>query len=84
MAHEHSIAITHDGFKVEKIGGVMLALEFWDCECDTDYIHSNDEDQCEICGATREDQPHSRVGAVRGMFHEVEMELGVNDEGDEL
>ncbi len=34
--------------------------EYWDCECEHDYIHPNTEDKCDRCGAIREEQPNSR------------------------
>lgn len=35
--------------------------EFWDCECEKDYIHSKTEPICDVCGALAEDQPDSRL-----------------------
>jgi hypothetical protein len=32
---------------------------FWDCNCDTDYIHPYTKSYCLVCGATPEDQPDS-------------------------
>lgn len=40
---------------------------YWDCECDTNYIHPKSETLCERCGVSRliDDPPDS-------MMHEVE------------
>lgn len=37
---------------------------FWECECDSDYIHPRFEDECPICGSRRESSPDARVGTV--------------------
>lgn len=33
--------------------------DFWDCECDTEYIHTKQISECSVCGAKQEDQPDS-------------------------
>jgi hypothetical protein len=36
--------------------------DYWDCECDDNYIHKKaDQLECSRCGATEEEQPDSRV-----------------------
>ena len=35
--------------------------EFWDCECETNYIHSKTIPMCEACGTTSDEQPDSRL-----------------------
>jgi hypothetical protein len=35
--------------------------EYWDCECEKDYIHSKTGPICDVCGALAEDQPDSRL-----------------------
>ena len=44
--------------------GVPLAAAFWDCECETEFIHSASEQSCPRCGARRDDQPNSRADEV--------------------
>ena len=46
-----------------------LSEEFWDCECEAHYIHSNSEACCPICGATREERPPSRADEVADGKH---------------
>ena len=36
-----------------------LSTEYWDCECDSFYIHPNSVDECLACGAKREEMPDS-------------------------
>jgi|TARA_R110000765_G_scaffold392156_1_gene485279 hypothetical protein len=35
--------------------------EFWDCECEKDYVHSKTEPICDVCGTLSTDQPDSRL-----------------------
>jgi len=41
-----------------------LTLEYWDCECETDYIHPVSEDICPVCDAMRVEQPLSHINEV--------------------
>jgi len=34
---------------------------YWDCECKTNYIHSNDIKRCTVCNSRRENCPDSHV-----------------------
>jgi len=51
--------ITNDGTTTE---------EFWDCECDTRYIHSKTEPICDVCDITTETQPDSRLYELPDAF----------------
>lgn len=37
---------------------------FWDCNCPENYIHRKSERICNVCLATPEEQPDSRVNEV--------------------
>ena len=39
--------------------------DFWDCECETEYIHHSGQPCCTKCGAIREECPDSRVAEVK-------------------
>ena len=46
--------------------------EYWDCECDCNYIHKQTENRdgfCNECGAIEEDQPDSRANEVMDMLN---------------
>ena len=43
---------------------IKLCNNFWDCECDKNFIHSKNQDTCPECGAVQEEQPDSRVDEV--------------------
>ena len=49
---------------IEKNGDIELTDEYWDCECEKNYIHPCLEEFCQICDARQEDQPNSRVSEV--------------------
>jgi len=46
-------------------GDIVFALGFWDCECETGYIHPDNHDVCPVCGAVAEVQPASRANEVQ-------------------
>lgn len=43
---------------------IITNPDFWDCECETDYIHPKSQEKCKLCGAFAEDQPDSRQEEV--------------------
>lgn len=55
---------------------ILTTTEYWDCECERDYIHSRASDICVNCGARRFESPDSRVSEVelyrRQLFVEKE------------
>ena len=50
-------------------GGGMFATTslYWDCECETDFIHRSSADECAECGAVRSEQPDARVNEIVGL-----------------
>ena len=42
--------------------------EYWDCECEDNYIHHKRQAGCDICGAEREEQPPARSNEVWDML----------------
>ncbi len=45
---------------------IMTHPEFWDCECEEDYIHPKERagGRCSLCGAYEDDQPDSLIKEV--------------------
>ncbi len=43
------------------MGDIELTDEYWDCECEKEYIHLRSQEICPICKAGQEEQPNSRV-----------------------
>ena len=35
--------------------------EYWDCECEKDYVHSKTDPICDVCGTLSDNQPDSRL-----------------------
>jgi len=50
---------------LENIGGIVLNLDYWDCECKTHYIYYKTVRVCNRCNALKEDQPNSRQTEVQ-------------------
>jgi len=42
----------------------ILNPNFWDCECESDYIHAKTQKSCKFCGAIRDEQPDSRQAEI--------------------
>lgn len=48
---------------------------FWDCECETDYIHLKDERRiCPHCSTKHEEQPDSRANEVKELIYDELLE----------
>ncbi len=55
--------------RYETIGGVITDPNYWDCECDVDYIHHmSDVEPCDQCGAVPDEQPNSHVAEIHKVF----------------
>jgi hypothetical protein len=57
---------------LEHHGDFHCVCEFWDCECDDDYIRGNDDHKCEKCGTERDDAPNSRLTEVIERYPDLE------------
>ena len=42
--------------------------DYWNCECDKDYIHPRHQQVCPKCGAHSDDSPNSRVDEVNDWY----------------
>ena len=42
----------------------ILNPNFWDCECESNYIHAKTQKSCKFCGAIRDEQPDSRQAEI--------------------
>ena len=54
--------------KIEKYGDVITVEDFWDCECDNDYIHRKNDESCPVCTCSREEMPDSMLVEVLAEF----------------
>ena len=74
--------------KTSKIEQLTTHRDYWDCECEQNYIHSKDVDECKVCGSLWEEQPESRTSEVyeqlfsdnRPLTEETLKELGFEDD----
>lgn len=49
---------------IEKIGDIVLTNQYWDCECEKNFIRPIECPKCPLCGSEKEDQPDSRIEEV--------------------
>ena len=59
------------GIKTETIGDIVVATDFWDCECPENYINHKTEEgrsRCPVCGAYEDEAPRSRYDEVLGFL----------------
>ena len=49
---------------VENSGVISTTPDYWDCECERDYIHSKQVLICPACRTTPDEQPDSQVNEV--------------------
>lgn len=74
-----------------RCGDILLVENFWDCECDKDFIHrKRDMSACSICRTSHEDQPDSRANEILEAASDqltpeereaIKMELGLSKKG---
>ena len=58
-------SLNEHGERIQDIGDIVLNLDYWDCECDNNYIHSIFQQSCDVCGCDQEERPSSRENEVR-------------------
>jgi len=46
-----------------------LNPNFWDCECENDFIHPKTESYCHLCGAHADEQPDSREHELQTLYY---------------
>jgi len=74
--------------KTSKIEQLTTHPDYWDCECEHNYIHPKNVDECKVCGSLWEEQPESRTSEVyeqlfsdnRPLTEETLKELGFEDD----
>ena len=57
------------GDRVEVTGDITLNLDYWDCECERDYIHPLTQTVCSACGFSQEDGPSSHENEVQAQVY---------------
>tara|TARA_Y100000310_G_C20567166_1_gene756085 strand:+ start:98 stop:592 length:495 start_codon:yes stop_codon:yes gene_type:complete len=50
-------------------GDFQTVQGYWDCECESNYIHHRSVEICPNCGALSEEQPDSKTNEVFNLFN---------------
>lgn len=63
-------AVYHDSLnehneRLQHVGDIILNLDYWDCECENNFIHPISQQRCDICGSEQEESPSSRENKVQ-------------------
>jgi len=74
IEQSYDLRLNKYGERIETVGGVSLNLEYWDCDCEENYIHSSKIPYCKICNTYEDDSPNSRMD---------EVEWHIRENGDE-
>jgi len=53
------------GERLQYVGDIVLNLDYWDCECENDFVHSISQQTCNVCGSEQEESPSSRENEVQ-------------------
>lgn len=52
-------------YTTEEVGDIELVNEFWECECDENYIHLKENELvCPICEGIENENPDARIEDV--------------------
>lgn len=61
--------LSEPGERLEHAGDIVLNLDYWDCDCEHNYIHPIAQKKCNVCGFLQEDSPSSRQNEVLRLVH---------------
>ena len=61
-----------DSKPVKYAGDLVVATDYWDCECRENYIHPKTVTFCASCQTPSDDRPSSRFDEVRDMLKQEE------------
>ena len=61
---EVNFELSADDAVADRDPAPALSSEYWDCECDEQYIHHNSVAECRVCWARRDEMPDSRQSEV--------------------
>lgn len=57
--------MNNDIYHVEVRGKIATVDEFWECDCNNNYVHLRGyEPQCPICGRYEDECPDARIETV--------------------
>lgn len=58
-------SLNAQGERLEYVGDIVLNLDYWDCECQNNFIHPISQKRCNACGSEQEECPSSRENEVQ-------------------
>lgn len=61
--------------RVENSGEISTTPDYWDCECEKDYIHEKQVLICHVCGTMPDEQPDSQVNEVEEFLRQKEIDV---------
>lgn len=61
-------ALNDHNERLQHVGNIILNLDYWDCECENDFIHPISQQRCDICGSEQEESSSSRENEVQHLF----------------
>ena len=53
-----------ENYSLKDVNQFSTTEHFWDCECETNYIHPKSVSICPRCGAVSDERPDSRTNEV--------------------
>lgn len=66
------------GERLQDVGDITFNLDYWDCDCEHNYIHPLGQKKCVVCNFTQEDGPSSIEREVDANRSSIEREVGEN------
>jgi hypothetical protein len=66
-----TISLNDHNERIEYVGDIILNLDYWDCECEHNYIHHIIQQKCDICGSDQEECPSSIENEVQTHFRSL-------------
>jgi hypothetical protein len=63
-------SINEHNERIQHIGEIILNLDYWDCECEENYIHPILQSKCEFCEYDQDECPSSREIEVQYFIHQ--------------
>ena len=64
QAYMTDVEYWDEGYILKDENRFPMTGQFWDCECEINYIHPKSVSVCPRCGAVREERPDSRINEV--------------------
>ena len=57
---------------------VKTLKEFWNCKCETKYIHPITDKKCSKCGALQNERPKTKLDEFRTFFSDARINISLS------